>query len=213
MSNGFFVPPVPPVPSKAPPKAGQSKPHPPAKDRSWNDPERIDSAFGWLVLAVVGGIVFMMMGQNLIPYWDYFGAIASRMFEPWRGRFLLWILPLGGVYWLARIAGGVLGVALFSSIQYMEIRPQLLLNGTLPSGPKRNGRLMAAFVFALVALAIDCWFCFLFWPPINSPLGWAVFRAGFSWSLVNKWNMIRTGFTLFGGMIFIFVRDYLKKNW
>ena len=183
------------------------------QDRAWNDPEKVDSIFGWVVLAVVGGVVFLMLGQNLIPYWDYFGAIASWMFVHFRGRNFLWILPLGSaVYWIARIIGGVLGVALFCGIQYTEIRPQLLGN-RLPKGESRNRRLTAAYILMLVALLIDVWFCFLFWPPVNSTLGLAVFRAGFSWSLVNKWNCIRTFFTLFGGIIFVFVHNYLKKNW
>lgn len=192
-------------PSSSKPKGGNAK--------SWNDPEKIDSFFGWLLLAVVGGGIFVMLGQNLIPYWDYFSQVGSWMFQAWRGRNLLWFIPIGSIiYWGSNIAGGLLGVGLFLVIQFTEIRPQLL-SKRLPQGPERNRRLTAAFILMLCALALDAFFCFLFWPPVNSALGWGVFRAGFSWQLVNKWNMVRTFFTLFGGIIFLAVHDYIKKNW
>jgi hypothetical protein len=173
-----------------------------------NDPNKIDSAMGWVLFATIGGLVFILMGQNLVPYAILVGNLAAATVAPfqqwWITRFL--------IYWPVRLMGMALGVLLFSVIQYLEVRPQLLRKW-LPNGNLRNQKLFWAYLLTAAALVVDIFFCLLFWPPVNSPLGWSVFRAGFAPQLLNRMNMIRTFATLFGGMILVAVHTHIKKRW
>lgn len=176
-----------------------------AKEKeSWNNPEKIDSLIGWLIFAAVGGVVFVFMGRNLIPYAQLFGRLTSA---PVQGFFLSGILgPLAG------IVGNLIGILLFTGIQLLEVRPQLISN-RLPKGEARAKKLKAAYIWMLIAFALDVFFCFIFWPPVNSALGWGIFRGGFAWALINKWNIAQTFVTLFGGVILVATWNAIKKHW
>lgn len=170
--------------------------------KGWNDPEKIDSAMGWLIIAAVGCVIFVIMGRNLVPYAQMFGNLASSLASNW------WAPLLWALYGLGAIAG----VLLFTGIQCLEIRPQLLRD-RLPAGEARNRKLRNAYVWFLIALGLDVFFCFTFWPPVNSAMGWGVFRGGFAMSLVNLMNVGQTFVTLFGGMALIATVKSVKENW
>lgn len=173
-----------------------------ADTKTWNDPEKVDSAMGWLIIAAVGCVVFVVMGRNLIPYAQMFGDLASA--------------PASGLWaparWLLYGIGAIAGLLLFTGIQCLEIRPQLL-RSRLPQGEARNKKLRNAYIWFLVALGLDVFFCFTFWPPVNSSLGWGVFRGGFAFSLVNMWNVGQTFVTLFGGMALLATVKSVRENW
>lgn len=171
-------------------------------NKSWNDPQKIDSAMGWLIIAAVGCVVFVFMGRNLIPYAQMFGNLASALATDWWFPFR-WALYILGVF---------AGVLLFTAIQCLEVRPQLLRD-RLPKGEARNKKLRNAYAWLLIALGLDIFFCFTFWPPVNSSLGWGVFRGGFSLSLVHGWNSVQTFVTLFGGIILAATVKSVKENW
>jgi len=174
-------------------------------DKTWNDPEKVDNAIGWLIIAAVGCVVFVVMGRNLVPYAQMFGRLAT---SPIEGTGLL----LRTLRLAAYIVGAVAGVLLFTGIQCLEVRPQLL-RSRLPAGEARNKKLRNAYIWFLVALAFDVFFCFTFWPPVNSSLGWGVFRGGFAMSLVNLWNVGQTFVTLFGGMALLATVKSVKEHW
>lgn len=172
-------------------------------DKPWNDPEKIDTMVGWLIVVCVGGVVFVFLGRNLGPYAALFGGLMADAAGGWLGAI---IRPFLG------ILGNIAGIGLFTAIQLMEVRPQLLA-ANLPKGEKRNTKLKNAYLWLLLALAADVFFCFLFWPPVTSELGWGVFRGGFSWGLIDKWNVAQTFVTLFGGIILVAVIDSVRKHW
>jgi hypothetical protein len=171
-------------------------------DKTWNDPEKIDSAMGWLIIAAVGCVVFVIMGRNLVPYAQMFGGLASAVAATWWAPFR----------WMLYALGAIAGVLLFTGIQCLEIRPQLL-KSRLPQGEARNKKLRNAYIWFLIALGMDVFFCFTFWPPVNSSLGWGVFRGGFAMSLVDVWNVGQTFVTLFGGMALLATVKSVKENW
>lgn len=174
------------------------------KKKAWNDPQKIDTIGGWIVLAVIGGVVFLVMGRNLMPYAQLFGDLAAGPVRDlrWGGLFA----PFVGV------VGSLVGIGLFMGIQYLELRPQLIM-GSLPEGQERNRKLRSAWIWFAIALTLDIFFCMLFWPPVNSPLGWGVFRGGFAMSLIAKMNIVQTFLTLFGGMLFVWAQQSIKKHW
>jgi hypothetical protein len=202
---------LPSAPPTHAPSVAKGFPHTQGKSQGQakgNDPNKIDSVMGWVLFGTIGGLVFLLMGQNLVPYGNLFGNIAGMAVAPFRQ----WWLTRFSIYWPIRLMGMALGVLLFSVIQYLEVRPQLLKKW-LPKGSLRAQKLLWAYVLCVGALVVDVCFCLYFWPPVNSPLGWSVFRAGFSADLLNRWNMIRTLATLFGGMILVATHTHIKKRW
>jgi hypothetical protein len=174
-------------------------------NKVWNDPEKVDGAMGWLIIAAVGCVVFVVMGRNLVPYAQMFGGLAS---SPVEGTGLVMRTLRLAAYGVGVMAG----LLLFTGIQCLEVRPQLL-RSRLPQGEARNKKLRNAYIWFLVALGLDVFFCFTFWPPVNSSLGWGVFRGGFSMSLVNILNVGQTFVTLFGGMVLLATVKSVREHW
>jgi len=133
------------------------------------------------VWGAVGVGVVGLLSANLQPYSEFFGALIP-------------------------FAGGTCGKALFIAIQGLEILPELarMTRASLNQPPTfyKNINLVGLF-----ALGLDAAFCFNFWPPFTVPV-WQL-MAGFSPSMVDWQNVAFIAFTLFAGMIWIYLLSVL----
>ena len=172
--------------------------------QKWNDPKKVDSGIGWIILLAVGGAVFLALGRNFAPYANAIEG-AMRNAGP----------ILGILSWLPGIGLGFGGL-IFVGVQLGEVQPLRLLLSRHLSGKAFDRALVIYTVIALICFGIDLSMCMWAWPPVNLPGNinlLQVIQAGaFTWAMLNWGNAIQIFGTLFGLTIFLIAEHWIKRD-
>lgn len=168
------------------------------KSKPKNDPKKVDSLIGWIILIGFGGVVFVALCQNIGPYSTVM-TNALRSFGVMR-----WV-PI-----LPRILGFLLGTFTLAAVQAAEVWPLLLLDTPAEERVEEwNRKMRVACTVASGGYAIDALACANFWPPLK--VDFAVFRYAPTWGGIAWWNIAIAGFTLFGLAGYVFLWRYIRK--
>jgi|GEM_PF-1208585 len=169
-----------------------------SKSQRKNDPKKVDSLIGWIILVGFGGVVFLALCQNIAPYSSLFTARIQ-------GFWLFSWVPF-----LARVIGFLMGSLTLAAVQAAEIWPLLLLDTPAEERDAEWAQKMrVACTVASGGYAIDAMACAHFWPPLKVPF--AVFRYAPTWGAIAFGNIAIAGFTLFGLAAYVFLWRYIRK--
>jgi len=168
------------------------------KDKPKNDPKKVDSLIGWIILIGFGGVVFVALCQNIGPY-------SSLMTDALRTFGVMRWVPI-----LPRILGFILGTFTLAAVQSAEVWPLLLLDTPAEAQTDEwNQKMRVACTVACGGYAIDAAAVARFWPPLN--VDFAVFRYAPTWGGVAWGNIAIAAFTLFGLAAYVFLWRYIRK--
>ena len=168
------------------------------KSKRKNDPKKVDSLIGWIILIGFGGLVFIALAQNIGPY-TY--VITERI----NGFGIFRWVPF-----LARIVGFLLGTLTLAAVQAAEIWPLLLLDTPAEEQTDEwNQKMRVACTVASGGYAMDAVACAHFWPPLK--VSFETFRYAPTWGGVAWGNIAIAGFTLFGLASYVFLWRYIRK--
>lgn len=169
-----------------------------AKQDRKNDPKKVDSLIGWLILIGFGGVVFVALCQNIGPY-------STVMTDALRSFGVMRFIPF-----LPSVLGFLLGTFTLAAVQAAEIWPLLLLDTPAEAQTDEwNQKMRVACTVACGGYAIDASACAKFWPALN--VDFAVFRYAPTWGAVAWTNIAIAGFTLFGLAAYVFLWRYIRK--
>ena len=162
-----------------------------------NDPRKVDTLVGWIILIGFGGVVFLALAQNLGPY-SSVATNALRTFGVAR-----WIPAL------PPILGFLLGALTLAAVQAAEIWPLLLLDSSAEERSESwNQKLRVACTVASGAYVIDALACAWFWPPLSDL---ATFRYAPTWGAVQWTNVAIALFTLFGLAFYVWLWNLIRR--
>lgn len=170
--------------------------------RSWNqypnDPKKVDSFIGWIILIGFGGVVFLALCQNIAPYSSLITNLVDGF---WLFR---WVRPL------ARVAGFILGTFTLAAVQASEVWPLLLLDTPAEERNEEwNRKMRVACTVASGGYALDALACANFWPPLK--VAFATFRYAPTWGAIAWGNIAIALFTLFGLAAYVWLWRYIRK--
>ncbi|WP_204139555.1 hypothetical protein [Halomicronema sp. CCY15110] len=168
------------------------------KSEQHNDPKKVDTLIGWLILIGFGGVVFVALCQNIAPYSTVITNAISGF----------WLFRWVGI--LAKITGLIFGILTLAAVQAAEVWPLLLLDTPAEEQTEEwNQKMRVACTVACGGYAIDATACARFWPALN--VDFAVFRFAPTWGAVAWGNIAIAGFTLFGLAAYVFLWRYIRK--
>ena len=163
----------------------------------WNDPKKVDSLFGWLILMGFGGLTFVALAMNIGPYTTFLSFLIKNA-APW------WIGVMSG------ILGFPLGILLLVSVQLGEIKPLLMIDSRPEKYSHEWRRVLFGWcMIAAACYAIDAAFCAAFWPPLTVPF--QQFRYAPTLSSISWWNICIAGFTLFGLSAYVSLWRFIRR--
>lgn len=168
------------------------------KPKRKNDPKKVDSLIGWIILIGFGGVVFIALCQNIGPY----STVMTRALESFGVMRWIPVLP--------RILGFLLGTFTLAAVQAAEIWPLLLLD--TPDEQRTdewNRKMRVACTVASGGYVIDAIACAYFWPPLKSDF--STFRYAPTWGSVAWLNIAIALFTLFGLAAYVWLWRYIRK--
>jgi hypothetical protein len=169
---------------------------------TWNNPERVDTAIGWLILIGAGGALFFVLSMNIVPYTSFFGGLLSRLVGDFPGAGILRAI--------ATLAGWVVGAMALVAVQSAEAWPVLLGGSPKESRTERwEQKMFVASVVATVGYALDAFLCARFWPVLSVPLN--QFRFARMWGLIQWGNVGTTVVTLFGVAAYILLWRFVRR--
>ncbi len=163
-----------------------------------NDPKKVDSLIGWIILIGFGGVVFLALCQNIAPYSSLITNLVDGF---WLFR---WVRPL------ARITGFILGTFTLAAVQAAEVWPLLLLD--TPAEERNedwNRKIRVACTVASGGYAVDAFACANFWPPLK--VAFATFRYAPTLGAIAWGNIAIALFTLFGLAAYVWLWRYIRK--
>lgn len=168
------------------------------KTKRKNDPKKVDSVIGWLILMGFGAVTFFALCQNIAPYTTLFTTLVQQ-------------LPL--MRWLPgvpSILGFIVGIGCLAAVQSAEVWPLLLLDTpTEERDAEWNRRIKTACTIASGGYVIDASACAKFWPPLN--VDFAVFRYAPTWGAIAWGNIGIAIFTLFGLAAYVCLWRYVRR--
>jgi len=169
-----------------------------SKAKSENDPKKVDSLIGWMILIGFGGVTFFCLLQNIAPYTEFFTGMMQQ-------------LPL--VRWLPfipRVLGFIVGIGCLTAVQSAEVWPLLMLDTPQEERDDEwNRKIKAVCIIASVGYCIDAAACARFWPPLK--VEFAVFRYAPTLSAIAWGNIAIAVFTLFGLAAYVWLWRYVRK--
>lgn len=169
-----------------------------ADKKKRNDPKKVDSLIGWLILIGFGAVTFFALCQNIAPYSTLFAGLMRQI--P-----LLGMLPI-----IPGILGFIVGIGCLAAVQSAEVWPLLLLDTPQEERDEEwNRRIKTACTIASGGYVIDAAACAKFWPPLN--VEFAVFRYAPTWGAIAWGNIGIAIFTLFGLAAYVCLWRYVRK--
>ena len=161
------------------------------------NPKRIDSLIGWLIIAGGAMVLTPILARNIEPY-------QSAIYE----------LAPGIIRWVMRlpVVGWVIATVAFAAVQAAEVWP--LLSEETPeemTSPEWKRSISTRWVLAAVAYAIDALMCARYWPILPEGTSVQMLIAGFNISLIDKGAFVQTILTLFGCTLFILLYRYVRR--
>jgi len=168
------------------------------KSKQTNNPKKVDSLIGWMILIGFGGVTFFALCQNIAPYSTLFAGLMRRI--P-----LLEALPV-----VPGILGFVVGIGCLAAVQSAEVWPLLMLDTpTEERDEEWSRRIKTACTIACGGYVIDAAACAQFWPPLT--VEFAVFRYAPTFSAIAWGNIVIAAFTLFGLAAYVCLWRYVRK--
>lgn len=168
------------------------------KSKPKNDPKKVDSLVGWLILIGFGGVVFFVLCQNIAPYSTLFTSLMRQ------------VPMLGFIPGIPRILGFVIGVMCLAAVQSAEVWPLLMLDTpTEERDEEWNRRVKTACVIATFGYAFDATACAFFWPPLK--VAFSVFRYAPTFGAIAWLNIAIAITTLFGLAAYVLLWRYVRK--
>ena len=162
-----------------------------------NDPKKVDSLLGWLILLGFGGVTFVALAMNINPYTEFLSFLLREVAPGWLG-------------WLSGIGGFIFGILLLVSVQLGEIKPLLMLESKFEKDGLEWRRQMFGWVsIAAGCYAIDATACAAFWPPLAVPF--EQFRYAPTLGSVAWMNIAITFFTLFGLSAYVLLWRFVRR--
>jgi hypothetical protein len=163
-----------------------------------NDPKKVDSLIGWIILIGFGGVTFFALCQNIAPYSTLFTDLMRR------------IPVLGVLPFVPSFLGFIVGIGCLAAVQSAEVWPLLLLDTPEEERDENwNRRIKATCTIASGAYVLDAIACAKFWPPLN--VEFSVFRYAPTLSAIAWGNIAIAVFTLFGLAAYVCLWRYVRK--
>ena len=162
-----------------------------------NNPKRVDSLIGWLIIAGAAMVLLPILARNITPY-------QSALYEMAPG-YLQWFMRLPVLGWLSAVVA-------FAAVQGAEVWP--LLSEESPeerSSAQWKKAIAVRWVLASIAYAIDALMCARFWPILPEGTSVQMLIASFNFGLVNRGAFAQTFLTLFGCSLFILLFRYVRR--
>ena len=162
-----------------------------------NNPKRVDSLIGWLIIAGAAMVLLPILARNIEPY-------QSAMYDMAPG-YLQWFMRLPVLGWLSALVA-------FAAVQAAEVWP--LLSEESPeesSSAQWKKKIAVRWVLASIAYGIDASMCARFWPILPEGVTVQMLIASFNFGLVNRGAFVQTGLTLFGCSLFILLFRYVRR--
>ncbi|MEM6838844.1 MAG: hypothetical protein AAF609_18560 [Cyanobacteria bacterium P01_C01_bin.120] len=168
------------------------------KDKPKNDPKKVDSMIGWIILMGFGCVVGFVLVQNIAPYSTLFTGLMQQ------------VPLLGWIPGIPSFLGLIVGVMCLAAVQSAEIWPQLMLDTPAEYRDEEwKRRVSTACVVATFGYAFDVAACASFWPALKVPF--TTFRYAPTWGAVDWLNIAIAATTLFGLAAYVWLWRYIRK--
>lgn len=162
-----------------------------------NDPRRVDSLIGWLVLVGSAAFLIPILARNIEPYQQALTGLLPF--------YLSWILRMP-------LLGWGMGAVAFAAVQAAEIWPVLVAGGDAEfKSDDWAKQQRIRWMIAIIAYGIDSWMCSQYWPILKEGTSVGMVIAGFNLQMFDYQNLITTLITLFGCTGYIVLYRWVQK--
>lgn len=164
-----------------------------------NNPDKIDSVIGWVIIAGLSCALAVILSLNLEPYQNLILAAGRRAFM------LRMVLIIPGVSW-------ILAVLSFSCVQFLEVLP--LLAKRQFEDQEYEAFLISMMIrlaLSIPAFLLDTFLSLRFFPVLNEGITPDMLFLAFNPSMVNWANCLIVVFTIFGLTLFIIIKRAVAR--